>query len=159
MEEQGKEKSFSHGASSSSSEQTLSQNVFEARKSKPSFQYQSYLFSQAQPTPYKYKVEIVKQYIDKRNLTLEENQKLMAEARMYAPEKASLITIKEPMGDALDIVVLEQNKVVEFQNIMDKVNVPDKIHFHRQSSEALYSKLIHYSLANNKLEIKVAKLE
>ena len=37
--------------------------------------------------------------------------------------------------------------------------MPDKIHFHRQSSEVLYSKVINSSLANNKLEIKVAKLE
>ena len=133
--------------------------MFESRKSKPTFQYHSYLFSQAQPTQYKSKAKIGKQYIDKRNLTLEENQKLMAEARKYALEKASLITVKEPMGDALNIVVVEKNKVVEFQIRMDKVNVPDKIHFHRQSSEVIYSKVINSSLANNKLEIKVGKTE
>ena len=159
VEEEGKEHSFSQGASSYSSKQTISQNVFEARKSQPFFQFQSYLFSQAQPTQYKSKVEIVKKYTNKRNLTLEENQKLMTEARKFAPEKASLITVKEPIGDSLNIVVVDQNKVVEFQIRMDKVNVPDKIHFHKQSSEVLYSKILHSSLATNKLEIKVAKLE
>ena len=70
------------------------------------------MFSQPQLAQYKSKVEIVKQYTNKRNLTLEENQKPMAEARKPAPEKAFLITIKEPIGDALNIVVVEQNKVV-----------------------------------------------
>ena len=63
--------------------------MFEARKSQAIFQYQSYLFSQAQPTQYKSKAKIGKQYIDKRNLTLEENQKLMTEARKSTPEKIS----------------------------------------------------------------------
>lgn len=59
-EEQEKEHNISHGSSSSSLEQTLSQNVVEARKSQPVFQYESYLFSQAQPTQYKSKNEIIK---------------------------------------------------------------------------------------------------
>ena len=129
MEEQGKEHNASQGDSSSSSEQTLSQNVFESRKSQIAFQFQSYLFSQAQPTQYKSKDEIVKKYINKRNLTLEENQKLMVGARKSAPEKASLITVKEPIGDALNISVVEKNKFDEFQIRMDKVNVQIKFIF------------------------------
>ena len=58
----------------------------------------------------------------------------MTEARKFAPEKASLITVKDPIGVALNIVVVEKNKAFEIQIRMDKVNVLDKIHFHKQSS-------------------------
>ena len=58
----------------------------------------------------------------------------MIESRNSAPEKASLITVKDPIGVALNIVVVEKNKAFEIQIRMDKVNVLDKIHFHKQSS-------------------------
>lgn len=42
---------------------------------------------------------------------------------------------------------------------MDKIGIPDKINFHKQASEVLYSYFLKYYLNKSKLENKVAKLE
>ena len=42
---------------------------------------------------------------------------------------------------------------------MDKISILDKINFHRQVSEVLYSYLLKSYLNKTKLESKVAKLE
>ena len=42
---------------------------------------------------------------------------------------------------------------------MDKVGLPNKINFHKQASQILYSDLLRSYLSKNKLEEKVIKLE
>ena len=42
---------------------------------------------------------------------------------------------------------------------MDKVGFPDKINFHKEALEILYSDLLKSYLSKNKLEEKVSKLE
>lgn len=43
------------------------------------------------------------------------------------------------------------NKVSKIKIKMDQINMPDKIHFHKQYSEVLYSDLIQTTLSNKKL--------
>ena len=42
---------------------------------------------------------------------------------------------------------------------MDKLSLPDKILFHKQTNEMLYYDLLHMSLNKNKLENKIERLE
>ena len=42
---------------------------------------------------------------------------------------------------------------------MDKIGIPDKVNFHKQAYEILYSDLLKSYLNKNKLEAKVIKLE
>ena len=42
---------------------------------------------------------------------------------------------------------------------MDKLSLPDKILFHKQTNEMLYYDLLHISLNKNKLQNKVERLE
>ena len=42
---------------------------------------------------------------------------------------------------------------------MDKIGIPDKINFHKQASEVLYSDLLKYYQNKSKLENRVIKLE
>ena len=42
---------------------------------------------------------------------------------------------------------------------MDKIEIPNKINFHKQASETLYSDLLKSYLNKNKLDAKVVKLE
>ena len=42
---------------------------------------------------------------------------------------------------------------------MDRISIPEKINFHKQASEVLYSYLLKSYLNKTKLENKVAKLE
>lgn len=42
---------------------------------------------------------------------------------------------------------------------MDQINVPDKVNFHKKTSEVLYSDLLHSTLSTKKFQAKVEKLE
>ena len=74
-------------------------------------------------------------------------------------DKMSLLTVKDPTRNVLNFVLTEEEKVTEVKTQMDKVNILDKILFHKQTNEMLYYDLLHMSLNKNKLENKVDRLE
>ena len=84
---------------------------------------------------------MIQQYTKKRDLNLHENNKRMKEVRKASPNKLSLLTIKELTKNVLNIAFIEEEKVAEMKLRMDQISVPDKIHFHRQTSEILYHDL------------------
>ena len=55
--------------------------------------------------------------------------------------------------------MVNEKKMSEVNIKMDKINVLDKIHFHKQVSDVLYSDLLSSFLNKNKLENKVLSLE
>ena len=83
----------------------------------------------------------------------------MKEVRKSSTNKLSLHTIKEPTKNVLNISLAEKEKVVEMKLRMDQISVPDKIHFHKKTSEVLYHDILQSILSNKKLEAKVTKLE
>lgn len=60
----------------------------------------------------------------------------------------SVFTLKGPKTNTLNIVVTNENKMSEVKIKMDHVNFPDKIQFHRQTTEFLYYDVLQASLAN-----------
>ena len=103
---------------------------------------QSYQYEEANTTHFKSKVDLIQQYTKKRDLNLQENQKRMKEVRKATPNKLSLLTIKEPTKNVLNISLEEEDAVVEKKLRMDQISVLDQIHFHRQTSEILYHDLL-----------------
>ena len=91
--------------------------------------------------------------------TFDENWKLLAEARKLSQEKVSLIIVKGSKKSTLNLAIIEDYKSSKIKIKMDQINVPDKIHFQRQTSEVLYVDLLKSFLENKKLESKVSKLE
>ena len=83
----------------------------------------------------------------------------MQEVRKASPNKLSLLTIKEPTKNDLNIALEEEEKVAEMKLRMDKISVLDKIHFRMQTIEVLYHDLLQLILSNKKIDAKVTKLE
>ena len=71
----------------------------------------------------------------------------------------SLLTVKDPNWNVLNFPLTEEEKVTEVKIQMAKVNIHDKILFHKQTNEMIYYNLLHMSLNKNKLENKVDRLE
>lgn len=71
----------------------------------------------------------------------------------------SLLIVKDPIRNVLNFSLTEEEKVTEVKIQMDKVNIPDKIPFHKQTNEMFYYDLLHMSLNKSKLENKVERLE
>ena len=143
----------------SSSEQIVSQFVVKTHQSSIFLDLQSYQYEEAFEAQYKSKLDLIQQYTKKMDINLQENQKRIKDVRKDTPNKVSMLTIKEPTQNVLNIALVEDDKVVEIKLRMDKISVPDKIHFHRQTSEVLYHDLLQSILSNKKLESEVTKLE
>ena len=82
----------------------------------------------------------------------------MKGVRKASPNKLSLLTIKEPTKNVLNISLVEEEEFIEMKLRMDQISVPDKIHFHRKTNKVLYHDLLQSILSNKKLEAKVTKL-
>jgi DNA-binding MurR/RpiR family transcriptional regulator len=102
---------------------------------------------------------VVKNYAEMRNYLIKENMKMMSQAREVKGKRVSLYTTKDDASNTLKIVVEDGQKMSEVNIIMDKVNIQDKIHFHKQVSYVLYSDLLSSFLNKSQLENKVSKLE
>ena len=74
-EECSHSKGVSHSVSTS--ERTISQVVLTEQKSKPTMDVQQFTFDQAKSSLYHSKQDMVKKFLEERNLSLEENFKLM----------------------------------------------------------------------------------
>ena len=90
---------------------------------------------------------------------LEENRRLLKDVRGISLDKMSLLTVKDPTRNVLNFALIEEEKVAKVKIQMDKVNIPNKILFHKQMNELLYYDLSHMSLNKKKLENKVYRLE
>ena len=100
-----------------------------------------------------------KNYAEMRNFSFKENMKTMSQAREDAGKGLSLYTAKDDANNTLKIVVVGEQNMSEVNIIMDKVNIPDEIHFHNQVSDVLYSNLLNAFLNKCELQNKVSKLE
>ena len=58
----------------------------------------------------------------------------------------SLLTVKDMTSNVLNFALTEDEKVTEVKIQMDKVNIPDKILFHKKTNEILYYDLLHMYL-------------
>ena len=61
----------------------------------------------------------------------------------------SLLTVKDTTKNVLNFALTKEEKATEVKIQMDKVNIPDKILFHKQTNEILYYDLLHMSLNKN----------
>lgn len=78
----------------SNSEITISQVVLTEQHSKPIMDVQQYIFHQRESSLYYSKQDMVKKVYEERNLSTEENFKLMWELRKNTFTKTSLLTVR-----------------------------------------------------------------
>ena len=85
---------------------------------------------------------MVKKFSEERNLSAEENFKLMREVRNNTYVGSCLLIVKERDINTLRIVVDDQVERSQVRIQMEKIVVPDKINFHKQASEVLYCHIL-----------------
>ena len=83
----------------------------------------------------------------------------MQEIRKTVPGQKPLLAVRETKSNVFRIATGDKEGVSQVRIQMDQVGLPDKINFHKQASEILYSDLLKSYLSKTKLEKKVIKLE
>ena len=115
---------------------------------------------QAESSQYHSRDDLVKDFLEERNKSIDENYKLLQEARKKAPiGSTTLLIVREQDSNNLRIATDDPDHVSQVRIQMDKIGIPDKINFHKQATEVLYSDLLKSYLNKTKLEGKMAKLD
>ena len=120
---------------------------------------QKYISSEEETSKVPSKEELVKDFTDKRSKAVDENVNLMQQIRRTVPTKSTLLAVREAEGNIFRIATSDATGVSQVKLQMDQVGIPDKVNFHKQASEILYSDLLKSYLSKIKLEEKVSKLE
>ena len=71
----------------------------------------------------------------------------------------SLVTIKYHSRNALNLEVATINRIVEMRLNLKDIPVPDKIHFHKQTREFIYSDLMEATIKLFKMQSTLSKIE
>ena len=101
----------------------------------------------------------MKDFTEERNKFANDNYNMMQQIRKYVSNKSSLLAVRESQGNVFRNATSDVTGVSQVKLQMDQVGIPDKINFHKQASEVLYSDLLSSYLSKIKLEEKVIKLE
>lgn len=95
--------------------------------------------------------DLVKKFSEERNLSTEDNFKLMYEVRNNTYAGSSLLTVRERDNNTLRIAVDDQAGGSQVRIQMDKISVLDKMNFHKQILEVFYFDLLKSYLNKTKL--------
>ena len=144
--------------STSHSERTIYQIVIIEHGSKLAIDVQQYSF-EIESSLYESKQDLVQKFLEERNLSTEENFKLMQDVKKNTYMGSSLLTVRERDNNTLRIALDDQVGGSEVRIQMNKIAFPEKIFFHKQISEVLYYDLLKSYLNKTKLESNVAKIE
>ena len=90
---------------------------------------------------------------------MDENIKIMQQIRRTVSNKSTLLAVRESEGNVFRIATTDATDVSQVKLQMDQVGIPDKVNFHKQASEILYSDLLKSYLSKIKLEERVSKME
>ena len=121
---------------------------------------QSFKLDQAESSQYHSRDDLVKDFLEERNKSLDENYKLLQQARNKAPtDSTTLLTVKEKDSNTLRIAIDDLDHVSQVRIQMDKIGIPDKNNFHKQAIKVLYFDLLKSYPNKTKLEGKMAKME
>jgi hypothetical protein len=123
------------------------------------FSSKKHIFEKTFGATYQSKEDLEKQYAEKGNLAMGEMRELVPEVENISQHKSSPFTVRDIKKRTFNITVADEYKVSEIKIKYDNISAPDKVKFHRNTNEMLYSNYLGLSLKNSKLLSYSIKLE
>ena len=111
-----------------------------------SLRLQEYVFDGLTPNKYSSKEEWLNTYREKYDKTFDEPVKLYEEVRQFPKPDVTLKTTRDHAKDTLCLAMTVGNKVSEVNMNLENISNTEIIHFHRETSDILYTRLLRYTL-------------
>ena len=108
----------------------------------PTMMIQKFTLDQVESSHFHSKEDLVKDFTKERNKSINESYKLMQEVRKTSLVGTSLLTVREANNNVVRIATEDQEQVSQVRIQIDKIGIPNKINFHKQATEILYSDLL-----------------
>ena len=100
--------------------------------------FQKFSLNRVEYSQFHSREDLVKDFIEERNRSSNENYKLMQEIRRTIPVENSLLEVRETNNNVLRIATDDQEQGSQIRIQMHKIGIPDRINFHKQASEIIY---------------------
>jgi polyhydroxyalkanoate synthesis regulator phasin len=123
------------------------------------FNNKKHIFDKAYGEAYQSKEDLAKQYVEKGNLAMSEMRELIHEVENISQHKYSFFTVKDIEKKTFNIAFSDEDKVSEIKLKYENISAPDKVKFHRNTSDMMYSDYLGLSLKNSKFSTYAIKLE
>jgi hypothetical protein len=92
-------------------------------------------------------------------MAMGEMRDLVPEVENISQHKSSMFTIRDIEKTTFNIIVANEDKLSEIKVRYDNISAPEKVKFHRNTSDMLYYDYLSLSLKNPKLSSYAMKLE
>ena len=115
------------------------------------------MFDGLNPNTYSSKEEWLNTYREKADKTFDETMKLYQEVRQFPKIDVELKSLRDHAKDTLSLAMTVGNNVPEVNVNLGNIPTTNIIHFHRETSDNLYTRLLRYTLQVSKLETNKKK--
>jgi hypothetical protein len=112
------------------------------------FSSKKHIFDKEAGETYQSKEHLANKYDEKGNLAMNEMRDLIPEVENISHHKSSLFTVRDVEKKTSNIVVAYEEKVSDIKMKCENISAPDKVKFHRNTNEMLYSDYLGLSLKN-----------
>jgi hypothetical protein len=123
------------------------------------FSNKKHIFDKKFGEKYQSKEDFARKYVEKGNMAMGEMRDLAPEVENISQHKSSLFTVRDIEKRTFNIEVADEDKVSEIKIKYDNISSPDKVKFHRNTSDMLYFDYLSLRLKNSKLSSYAMKLE
>jgi predicted metal-dependent hydrolase len=140
-------------------EEANTESMPQGESSSRVFSSKKHVFSKTPGAVYQSKEDLANQYIVKGNMAMSEIRDLLPEVERISQHKSSLFSVRDVERKTFNIAVADEDKVSEIKLHYENIGAPDKVKFHRNASDMLYSDYLSLSLRVSRLTTHALKLD
>jgi hypothetical protein len=118
-----------------------------------------HVFGKTPGAIYQSKEELMNQYVVKGSMDNSEIRDLFPEVEKISQHKASLFSVRDVERKTFNIAIGDDDKVSEIKMHYENIGARDKVKFHRNASDMLYSDYLSLGLRISRLTTHALKLD
>jgi hypothetical protein len=159
-EEEPKEKmSMEMVESATKNEEASKGNTPQSERSSRVFSSRKHVYSKTHGVVYQSKEDLMKQYDVKGSMANSERRDLLPKVEKIFQHKSSLLSVRDIERRTFNIAVADDDKVFEIKVHYESIGAPDKVNFHRNVNDMLYSNYLSLGLRISRLKTHALKLD
>jgi hypothetical protein len=158
-EEPNKKMNMDMVESGTKMEEVSTKSIPQSEGGSRDFRSNKNVFDKTPGEVYQSKEDLANQYATKGILAMSEIRYLIPEVERVSQHKSSMFCVRDVEIKTLNIAVVDEDKVSEIKMHYENISASDKVKFHRNTNDMLYSDYLILSLRVSRLTTHTLKLE
>jgi hypothetical protein len=145
--------------SATKNEEVGTRSMPQSESSTKVFNNKKHIFSKTPGAIYQSKEYLMNQYVVKGRMANSEIRDLLPKVEKTSQDKVSLLPVTDLEINMFNIAVVDDDKVYEIKMQYENIGAPDKLKFHRNVSDMLYSDYLSLGMRVARLTTHPLKLD